>query len=230
MSIIRSATLDIGGVIYSDDVFKRAIFSALKEMVESVDLDVFEDIYREHLQSQSGSLRNKLAHRFLGGLEHRSRLLELTDHHWRFQKEDLYEDVLPFLELMRSREVRLGIVANQPKTVIDSLQAHGLVSYFEFLGISAIVGLEKPDKKLYQLAFKNLGAKTGEILHIGNRLDNDVKPAKTAGFLTAWVMRGESKVNPSEDEKGQADIAILNLDELGTALLDEENGYKLGSR
>ena len=64
-----AVTFDIGGVIYSDDVFKRAIFTALNKLSTGIEQAAFDQIYQEHLKSQSGSLRSKLCQHFLGSLE-----------------------------------------------------------------------------------------------------------------------------------------------------------------
>ena len=55
-----AVTFDVGGIIYSDNVFKRAIFDALNQLSQGVSQEDFDQVYFEHLKSQSGSLRNKL--------------------------------------------------------------------------------------------------------------------------------------------------------------------------
>ena len=40
----KAVTFDIGGIIYSDDVFKRAIYAALEELAGAIDGDRFEEI------------------------------------------------------------------------------------------------------------------------------------------------------------------------------------------
>jgi len=225
-SPIKAATLDIGGVIYSDDAFKRAIYDSLKVLSPRVPLDEFNKIYRDHLESQSSSLRGKLCERFLGSREHLARLIEMTDARWIFTDLDLYQDVLPLLDFLQSHGLRLGIVANQPRSVVESLKKHGLLDYFEFLGISSLVGLEKPSPKLYQLAMDSLGVSAGEIIHIGNRLDNDVLAAAKVGFLTAWIIRGESKAQPSEEERALADFTANNLSDFHSQFSD----YLIGGK
>jgi len=44
-----AVTFDIGGVIYSDDVFKRAIFIALNKLSAGVNQDDFDQVYNAHL-------------------------------------------------------------------------------------------------------------------------------------------------------------------------------------
>jgi len=46
---VKAATFDIGGVLYSDDAFKRAIFSALNELT-SVTQESFVQVYLDHLK------------------------------------------------------------------------------------------------------------------------------------------------------------------------------------
>ena len=47
---VKAATFDIGGVIYSDDVFKKAIFQALIELGATVEVAEFNRIYEDHLK------------------------------------------------------------------------------------------------------------------------------------------------------------------------------------
>lgn len=66
-----AVTFDVGGIIYSDNVFKRAIFDALNQLSQGVSQEDFDQVYFEHLKSQSGSLRNKLCIKFLASLDKR---------------------------------------------------------------------------------------------------------------------------------------------------------------
>ncbi|NCU78084.1 MAG: hypothetical protein EBV61_01840, partial [Actinobacteria bacterium] len=66
---LTAVTFDIGGVIYSDDVFKRAVFTALTKLSSGVEQAAFDQVYTQHLKSQSGSLRSKLCQHFLGSLD-----------------------------------------------------------------------------------------------------------------------------------------------------------------
>jgi phosphoribosyl-dephospho-CoA transferase len=84
-----AVTFDIGGVIYSDDVFKRAVFIALNKLSNGVTQDEFDQVYNTHLKSQSGSLRSKLCEKFLGSLEKKSELMQIATENWIFTPNDL---------------------------------------------------------------------------------------------------------------------------------------------
>lgn len=208
---IKGVTFDIGGVLYSDDVFKRAIKSALIEMGAKVTDQRFEEVYSGHLEAQNGSLRSKLCMEFLGSLDRKDELLKITDKFWIFETSDIYPDGKKELIELKQAGYKLGIIANQPATVADSLKRDGIYELFDFVGISALVGLEKPKPEFFSFVAKKLELDPTEIVHVGNRVDNDVKPAKSIGMKTIWVMRGEANPNPTAADLREADLSVLDL-------------------
>jgi FMN phosphatase YigB (HAD superfamily) len=209
-----AVTFDIGGVIYSDDVFKRAIFIALNKLSSRVNQDDFDQVYNAHLKSQSGSLRSKLCEKFLGSLEKKSELMKIATENWIFTPSDLYQDAKACITQLKESGAKIGIVANQPATSVNSLKSDHLFELIDFLGISAIVGIEKPDIKIFELAIKELAVDPTKAIHIGNRIDTDVLPAKKLGMKTVWVRRGEANPDPSAEDLKQADITVNDLSNL----------------
>jgi putative hydrolase of the HAD superfamily len=210
---VKAATFDIGGVLYSDDAFKRAIFSALNELT-TVSQESFDQVYLDHLKSQSGSLRSKLCMTFLGSLDKKSELMEIANKSWVFSDADQYQDGKECLMKLKQAGLKIGIVANQPAAAAERLKKDNLFELIDFLGISAIVGFEKPDPAFFKLAIKELDLAAQEIIHIGNRIDTDVNPAKALGMKTVWVRRGEANPDPSKDDLVAADITVSDLKSL----------------
>jgi putative hydrolase of the HAD superfamily len=210
---VKAATFDMGGVLYSDDAFKRAIFSALNQLT-TVSKSDFDQVYLSHLKSQTGSLRSKLSEVFLGSLDKKSQLMQLTNKQWLFNDDDQYQDGKECLIRLKQAGLKIGIVANQPKSSADRLTQDGLAQHIDFLGISAIVGFDKPDPAFFKLAIKKLALPAQEIIHIGNRIDTDVNPAKALGMKTVWVRRGEANPEPSKDDLAAADITVSDLKSL----------------
>jgi len=209
-----AVTFDIGGVIYSDDVFKRAVFTALNKLSIGVKQADFDQVYKEHLKSQSGSLRSKLCEHFLGSLEKRDELMKIATQNWLFTPDDLYQDSKASIAALKSAGVKIGIVANQPASVVESLKADQIYDLIDFLGISAIVGIEKPNPAIFELTISKLATPADQIIHIGNRIDTDVLPAKKLGMKTVWVRRGEANPDPSPADLAQADITVDDLTNL----------------
>lgn len=208
---LAAATFDVGGIIYSDDVFKRAIYAAMENYAGPIDPERFEKVYVDHLKSHSGSLRSKLCLEFFGSLDLKGEIMEFATARWNFEPGDIYSDAKKTIEELKASGLKIGIVANQPKSAVESLKRDGIVDLVEFLGISAVVGLEKPDPRFFELALTELGVTGPQTIHIGNRLDTDVIPAKSLGFKTVWILRGEANPTPSQDDLKVPDIVATDL-------------------
>ena len=211
---LTAVTFDIGGVIYSDDVFKRAVFTALTKLSSGVEQAAFDQVYTQHLKSQSGSLRSKLCQHFLGSLDKRDELMKIATENWIFKPSDLYQDSKESMVKLKSKGLKIGIVANQPASVVESLKSDQIYDLIDFLGVSAIVGFEKPDQRIFELAISKLAVPANQIIHVGNRIDTDVIPAKKLGMKTVWVRRGEANPDPTPADLSQADLTVLNLEQL----------------
>lgn len=212
---LAAATFDVGGIIYSDDVFKRAIYTAMENYAGPIDPKRFEKVYDEHLKSHSGSLRSKLCMEFFGSLDLKGEIMEFATARWNFEPSDIYSDAKKTIEDLKASGLKIGLVANQPKSAVQSLKRDGIFELVDFLGISAVVGLEKPDPRIFELALAELGVTGPQTIHIGNRLDTDVIPAKSLGFKTVWILRGEANPTPSQEDLKVPDIVAKDLNNLG---------------
>lgn len=214
---LETVFFDIGGVLYDDTIYARAMHTALRALGGSFTDDEFGDAYRMARAAQAGSFRVLLARRFLGPDADMGALEAEASKHWAYPTEALHDDVRPCLAAIAGR-YRLGIIANQPSAVRDAMRRDGLDAYFEVWGVSDDVGLEKPDPALFAHVLMEAGVEPPRSVMVGDRLDYDVRPAKAAGMRTVWVLRGEAPDDPTAMQLGEADAAIHGLDELPAAL------------
>lgn len=105
-----------------------------------------------------------------------------------FDADDLYPDVRPGLGRLRELGKRVVIAGNQPPQARDALEAMNLGA--DAILISADLGVEKPSQGFFQKVCEAAGATAVEVLYVGDRVDNDVLPAKSAGLQTALIRRG----------------------------------------
>ncbi len=208
---------DIGGVMYDDTIYARAMHTALRALGASFTDEEFDDVYRAVRAAQSGSFRSQLARRFLGPDADMGALEAEASKHWAYPPEALYDDVRPCLEALAGR-YRVGIIANQPSAVKDVIHRDGLTGSFEVWGVSDDIGLEKPDPALFTHVLQQAGVEPSESVMVGDRLDYDVRAAKAAGMRTVWMLRGEAPDHPTPEQLAEADAAIHGLDELPAAL------------
>jgi putative hydrolase of the HAD superfamily len=101
----------------------------------------------------------------------------------------LFEDVVPALEALASREIKLAVISNWDERLRGLLRALKLDRYFEAIAISCEVGFPKPSPVLFHHAAEKLGLPPGSILHIGDSLELDIEGARTAGFHALQIHR-----------------------------------------
>ena len=142
----------------------------------------------------------------------------------RYRKE-LEEPYPEAFELLRNLEPRygIGIIANQSAGTEGRLERYGLSSFISICLSSAEIGLEKPDPAIFQLALKQVQCKPHQAVMIGDRLDNDIRPAKSLGWRTIRVLQGFAKVQIPRDSAEEPDFTVTGLSEIMTILSQGTN-------
>ncbi|MFE3558493.1 HAD family hydrolase [Streptomyces sp. NPDC059193] len=106
-----------------------------------------------------------------------------------FDESDLYADVRPALAKLRADGLWLGIAGNQ--TVRAGGILRGLFSGdVDLIGTSDDWGASKPDPEFFVRVAAVVPFAPEEILYVGDRVDNDLRPGKQARMRTALVRRG----------------------------------------
>jgi FMN phosphatase YigB (HAD superfamily) len=128
----------------------------------------------------------------LGGLaargEHHGdawRLLGVDQPDSAWSGADFYLDALPAIDSLRSRGLRVAAVGNTPTASEEPLRPH-----VEVLGSSERWGVAKPAPEFFARIVSELGVSGDEIAYVGDRVDNDVRPALAAGMVAVHLRRG----------------------------------------
>ncbi|MGP1457906.1 MAG: HAD family hydrolase [Treponema sp.] len=108
---------------------------------------------------------------------------------WHSEEERLYPDAEGCLKRLSKRH-KVGIIANQKKGSRERLAKFGILRYFSVIAASAEEGFAKPDIRLFESALKQADCSPNCAVMIGDRLDNDMAPAKAFGMKTVWIKRG----------------------------------------
>ena len=131
---------------------------------------------------------------------------------------DLYERTRQVTA--HSREVLLQLKERYPMVLVSNfygniavvLQEFGFDGIFQTVIESAVVGIRKPDPRIFTLGVEALGLQPEEVTVVGDSIDKDILPAKKAGCHTVWF-KGEGWTDDPVDER-QADRVITDLSEL----------------
>jgi pyrimidine 5'-nucleotidase len=76
---------------------------------------------------------------------------------------------------------------------------------------SAEAGLEKPDPAIFQLALRQANCTPPQAVMIGDRLDNDIRPARVLGWKTICNAQGFARFQSLRDSLDEADLTVANL-------------------
>ncbi len=130
-----------------------------------------------------------------------------------FGEEDLYSDVRPALAQLRADGLWLGIAGNQTVRA-GSILRELFTGDVDLIGTSDDWGASKPDLAFFTRVAEVVPFASDEILYVGDRLDNDIRPAATAGMKTALIRRGPWGTIQRHDPEADS-IATIRLDSLG---------------
>ena len=127
----------------------------------------------------------------------------------RFDNVELFPEVVDTLAVLSGSYV-LGLLSNgngYPKR-------SGLAGTFAAVVFSEDHGVEKPDRRLFDVAAADVGCGPDEVVMVGDSLRNDVHGAQNAGWRAIWLNR-DGRDRP---DQYTPDAEISNLVELPRAL------------
>ncbi len=101
----------------------------------------------------------------------------------------IYPDVLPTLEQLRSRGVRLLVISNWDRRLIPLLRDLDLLRYFSSVTVSGELGVHKPDPRIFASACRQIGLPPQQLLHVGDSVREDLEGARNAGLHAAHLDR-----------------------------------------
>lgn len=132
---------------------------------------------------------------------------------YRHELEELYADAPDVLRFL-SNTYELGVIANQTDGLRERLERFGILPYFTYVISSWDVQVMKPDIRIYEYALKTANCLPHEAVMIGDRLDNDIAPAKSVGMKTVWVKQGFGSIQTPLSAEDTPDYTIAHLSEL----------------
>ena len=131
----------------------------------------------------------------------------------------LRPDIDTLLRKLRQRGLRLGIVANQPEAMRERLERAGIGDLFDHHGLSSITGIRKPDPRAFTLAAQAIGVAPSECIMVGDRIDNDIAPAKALGMLAIRFRTGRHRRQKPRTAAEAPDMDVADVPELEAAIL-----------
>jgi HAD superfamily hydrolase (TIGR01509 family) len=127
-----------------------------------------------------------------------------------YSTDDFYPDALPCLERLRGEGYFVGVAGNQGAGLEAWAREQRLP--VDVVGSSASWGVEKPAPEFFERVVAETGLAPHEVAYVGDRVDNDVAPARAAGLVAVHLRRGPWAFIQNGFEP--ADLRIDSLDAL----------------
>lgn len=115
------------------------------------------------------------------------------------------------LEKLSHSRLKLGIISNFYGNIEALCEEFALTPHLDLIFDSAVIGMKKPDPKLFALASERLSVPSEEIAFIGDSFERDILPAKSLGMKTFWLV-GDRKLTPPDPSK--VDHVLRSLEDL----------------
>lgn len=121
------------------------------------------------------------------------------------------EEARPVLEALQKR-YPMVMVSNFYGNLNSVLVDFDLLKYFSQVIESAVVGVRKPDERIFKLGVDALGVDAESVLVIGDSYTKDIAPAMSIGCKTVWLKGtgwGEEPKNAFETVEVETLVEIL---------------------
>lgn len=127
--------------------------------------------------------------------------------------EKPYEDSVNVLKELH-KKYKIGIIANQSSGTLERIEKYGFTPYIDLCYSSTEKGLSKPDLQFFKSALEEAQVSPFNSCMIGDRLDNDIFPAKKLEMKTIRILQGFGSYQEPLNNDYCADITINSLSEL----------------
>ena len=228
MENIKGIIFDYGGTIDSRGVhWSEVIWDGYRASGVPVDKPVFRDAY-VYAERELARTRHILPHHTFADLLLIKMRIELqwlvdnghlaagaveqfaqpvADYCYDAARNSI-ADARPVLDALYAR-FPMVLVSNFYGNVEAVLEDFGLRHYFRAIIESAVVGVRKPDPKIFSLGVEALGLQPQEVLVIGDSYKKDILPAESIGCHVAWL-KGKGWTPEEDAQMHPAIIASLS--------------------
>ncbi len=211
--------LDIGGPVIDDEVWKKYLDSLLIEAMGEAGIGVTKAEFASARERTAVNKANRptvaAISEFTGSENGAVHIFSSAYERLRvkYRRGDEMPDFLSpgardGLERL-NRNYRLATLSNNISKVRYLLEITGVAGFFEKHFISEEVGAAKPDEAIFAAALRDTCIAPHQGMMAGDRLDNDIVPARRLGLKTALIC---ADVDSFKDDN--ADVICSDLSEL----------------
>ena len=116
----------------------------------------------------------------------------------------IFEDVNDVLNELK-KDKKLALLSNSTSNTLNILKEKNLFNFFDKIYLSCDYGITKPDIGFFKIITKDFNLNPKECIMVGDKVKEDLVPAKKLGIITVLVDRKNDK------ERGISDFKVNDL-------------------
>ncbi len=117
-----------------------------------------------------------------------------TQNLWRKPIAGMFELVAE----LKAHGVAVGIISNSEGRLAELVDELGYSALFPVIVDSGRIGIDKPDRRIFEHAASRLGVPLSELLHVGDAWEADVLGARAAGAEAVWFSPVDARALPQK--------------------------------
>jgi putative hydrolase of the HAD superfamily len=153
---------------------------------------------------------------------------EVKDDEGTTQAADLIPGMAEVVYALKTRGYPLALVADsRPNTPPNVLRQHGLLDLFDCLSISEVVGVSKPDARIFGTALDALQIAPADyrrVVMVGNNLERDIVGANRLGLISVFLHWNDRRRSEPLTPEEEPDYTVTSATELLSLIERLENG------
>jgi putative hydrolase of the HAD superfamily len=154
-------------------------------------IDAFAEVKRHPELDHDEEIWVLFTERIIVGMGGRGRTYEAAcemERRWSQSVHfELYDDALPVLELLRERGLKIGMLSNSSRDLVEFVSHHGL--YADAVLTSRLHGKTKPHGSIFAAMLERLEIDPAEAVMVGDTIEDDVEGALAAGMSAVLLDR-----------------------------------------
>ena len=173
------------GVAIDKDVFREAYVYAERELAKVRHImpdDNFYDLLIKKMRIELGYLAE---HGYIVESSIENLAPVIARYCYEAARSSI-EEARPTLEALHAR-YPMVLVSNFYGNIEAVLADFNLSHFFGRIIESAVVGVRKPDPRIFAMGVEALGLRPEEVLVVGDSLKKDILPAESIGCQVAWL-------------------------------------------
>jgi putative hydrolase of the HAD superfamily len=160
---------------------------------------------------------------------------EIKDAERTTMQADLIPGMAKALRTFKAWGYPLALVADsRPKTPINVLRQHGLLGLFDYLAISEVIGVSKPDPGIFCAALNALSIAPFDycrVAMVGNNLERDIVGANRLGLISVHFYWNDRRRSQPLNEEERPRYTVSSASQLVSLIerlrsQNEENGLR----